>query len=292
MAFTTLPAKDNGDSIDNTWVDLTKGNFDDHESRLATAIADVANSVRKTGNETIAGIKTLTDYLVTAGLRAAFAALTSNTTLTANHQVVTMDCTGGARTVTLPAAASNSGRFYTVKKIDQTVNTCTIDPNSSETLEWVTTVILYGRGDFATFVSDGTNWIMVSRTPSWLLTFGFTTTGADTTARFSIPGGPSAAAGTSTVEYVIPISRAGVLRKLRVYSNTASAADICIFTARKNYADTALTVSMPASSQGNIEDATHEVAVAVGDKISLKHVMNSAAAGPSGVTATIEFVPN
>lgn len=61
---------------------------------------------------------------------------------------------------------------------------------------------------------------------------------------------------------------AGVLTHLRVNVATNAKAGASSLTLRKNGADTALTVAIPASTTGNFEDLTHSVDVASGDVFS------------------------
>lgn len=70
---------------------------------------------------------------VSGSYQAAVSALTTNTTLDATHQVVTVDASGGARTITLPdCVAGILGRTYRIKKIDSSANTVTLARTGSD----------------------------------------------------------------------------------------------------------------------------------------------------------------
>lgn len=88
----------------------------------------------------------------------AIETITGATTLDNTHSVVLCNATGGAFTVTLPAAVDNPGRRYYIKKIDSSANAVTIDGNAAETIDEATTQIL--RDQYATLaiVSDGSEW--------------------------------------------------------------------------------------------------------------------------------------
>jgi len=97
----------------------------------------------------------------TLSAESAVATITADTTLDATHSTVLCNNSSNI-TVTLPAAASHTGRRYTIKKVGNNTNTVTIDGNSSETLDGATTVLLYVRYDAVAIQSDGTNWVIVA----------------------------------------------------------------------------------------------------------------------------------
>jgi hypothetical protein len=84
--------------------------------------------------------------------------VTADATVGANIAVVLVDATGGATTITLPAAASNTGRVLTIKKIDVSGNTMTLDPDGSETIDGNTTVSSVTQHESFTIFCDGTEW--------------------------------------------------------------------------------------------------------------------------------------
>lgn len=87
--------------------------------------------------------------------------VTGAVTLDATYEVVLADATSGAFTVTLPAAATNEGRDYTVKKVDSSANAVTVDGNGSETIDGETTQVIAIQWDAAHIVSDGSNWLII-----------------------------------------------------------------------------------------------------------------------------------
>ena len=68
----------------------------------------------------------------------------------------------GAFTVTLPAAASNTGVRIAVKKTDSGANAVTVDGNASETIDGSLTLVLRSENEALYIVSDGTNWQIIS----------------------------------------------------------------------------------------------------------------------------------
>lgn len=89
-------------------------------------------------------------------------AVSANTTLNDAHYVVTVNATGGVRTITLPTASGILGKVYVVKKIDSTTNTVTVDGHSAETIDGSANVSLAAQWAAVIIQSDGTNWIRIA----------------------------------------------------------------------------------------------------------------------------------
>ena len=85
--------------------------------------------------------------------------ITSATTLDQTHNVVL--CNTGSYTVTLPAAADNTGKVYYLKNIDAEGDDITIDGNSSETIDGSTTFVLDPYKHAVRIISDGSNWHVI-----------------------------------------------------------------------------------------------------------------------------------
>jgi hypothetical protein len=90
-------------------------------------------------------------------------AKTTTYTATGDETVITCDATSAAFTVTLPAAASFTGKRYVIKKTDSTLNAVTIDGNASETIDGATTTTLNTQYESVEIVCDGSNWHIVQR---------------------------------------------------------------------------------------------------------------------------------
>lgn len=87
-----------------------------------------------------------------------FVLKTANYTALLVDDVINVDATGGAVTITLPASAHIAGKTYTITKTDGTGNAVTIDGNGSETINGATTKVLAAQYDKATIISNGTGW--------------------------------------------------------------------------------------------------------------------------------------
>lgn len=84
--------------------------------------------------------------------------ISSNTTLTGSHYMVLVNAAGGPVTVTLPAAALNTGRLYVIKKTDLSSNLVTIDGNGSELIDGALTQILGTANEVIGLHCTGSSW--------------------------------------------------------------------------------------------------------------------------------------
>ena len=94
-------------------------------------------------------------------LGASISAKSANYTVTTGDAgaAITVDASGGARTVTLPpAATAGEGFKLVVKKADTSSNTVTIDGDGSETIDGATTRVLRLPYQSAALICDGTKW--------------------------------------------------------------------------------------------------------------------------------------
>lgn len=84
-------------------------------------------------------------------------AATRNETITEGGIFILCDCTSNAITVNLPTAVGNKS-VISIKKIDSSTNTVTIDPFSTQTVDGSTTALLQVQNVAITLVSDNSNW--------------------------------------------------------------------------------------------------------------------------------------
>ena len=73
-------------------------------------------------------------------------------------RTVPVSAAGGNRIITLPPAASARFRKYTIKKVDSTPNTVTIDADGAETIDGALSQVLTTQWQGITVQSDGTTW--------------------------------------------------------------------------------------------------------------------------------------
>ncbi len=86
---------------------------------------------------------------------------TANYTATVNDYVILVDASGGAVTITLPAASTVSGRLYNIKKTDSSANAVILDGNAAETVDGSATISTTTQYQSFTVVCDGTQWWVI-----------------------------------------------------------------------------------------------------------------------------------
>lgn len=75
------------------------------------------------------------------------------------NQVVLVNATGGAVTVSLPSAVTTTTPIE-VKKTDSSSNAITVDPVGAQTVDGAATYLITLQYESAKFISDGTNWFV------------------------------------------------------------------------------------------------------------------------------------
>lgn len=131
-------------------------NDGDGVSGNPTVLVDTAVVSTLTGSQTLTN-KTLTNPVIN-GIKWATAAKTSDYTLTANDYFVTVDCTGGNVVLTLPAVSGNAGKEFVIKRLDNSINTITIDANASELIDGALTLVILTQFIAKRIICDGSSW--------------------------------------------------------------------------------------------------------------------------------------
>lgn len=111
----------------------------------------------------------------------------ANYTALTTDDVITCDGSGGSFTVTIYTAVGNTGRVLEIQKTDSVyTNPITIDGNGAETIGGNATTTLNTKDEKVKIVSDGANWVLLSRdipqysasyTPTWSATVNATPSG-------------------------------------------------------------------------------------------------------------------
>lgn len=102
---------------------------------------------------------------VTGSAGFGLANVSANTTLDGTHFTVIVDASSGAKTITLPAAATSTRRTYQVVKGDSTQNLVTITRTGADTISGATSVKLGGQWDSIEVQADAANnrWVLFDR---------------------------------------------------------------------------------------------------------------------------------
>lgn len=97
-------------------------------------------------------------FEVNGSFATKYTATATGITLDGTHSVVNVTATG--QTITLPTAASITGRQYTIKLTAS--GSATVATTSSQTIDGSTTYSLASQYKYVTVVSDGSNWIITA----------------------------------------------------------------------------------------------------------------------------------
>lgn len=120
-------------------------------------------TVRNTSSRNGFGIATPVSILESGGSFGAKVTSTSaDITLDISNYTVLVDASGANRTITLPAASGCTDRIYTVKKIDSSGNSVTIDGNASETIDGSTTKVVNVQWSGYQIHCNGTSWFIIA----------------------------------------------------------------------------------------------------------------------------------
>lgn len=95
-----------------------------------------------------------------AGGPVAIDTKTSNYSVLSTDCFLKADCTSGAITFGLPAAASVVGRIFYFKKIDSTANAMTLQGNLSELIDLSNTLSTIVQNEAFSIISDGTRYLI------------------------------------------------------------------------------------------------------------------------------------
>lgn len=98
---------------------------------------------------------------INGSFAVATVAKTGAYTAAIGDHVITCDASGGAFTVTLPAASGVAGRIYHIKKTDSSGNAVTVDGNSGETIDGALTQVINVQYDSMMIICDGSNWHII-----------------------------------------------------------------------------------------------------------------------------------
>lgn len=77
------------------------------------------------------------------------------------RDVLLFDTSAGNKTFSLPEAANNKDRVFTIKKTTSDANTVTVDANASETIDGALTLVLNNNNEEKTIICDGSNWSVI-----------------------------------------------------------------------------------------------------------------------------------
>ncbi len=77
-----------------------------------------------------------------------------------NNDFITIDVSGGDKTINLPLAGANNGATVIIKRTDGSVNNVVVDAAASETIDGDLTINLTLQYESVTLICDGSNWFI------------------------------------------------------------------------------------------------------------------------------------
>lgn len=116
--------------------------------------------------------------------------VTANTTVTATDQIILVDATAGAVTVTLDAATAFGKKEIFIKKIDSSANAATITAAGTDTIDGAASISLATQYASADLVSDGTSkwWQTTSASGSVATSAANVAPGTFQAGSYTVPG--------------------------------------------------------------------------------------------------------
>jgi hypothetical protein len=96
-------------------------------------------------------------FALLSGFQYNVTTVTASTTLTTANQVVLVNASAGAATITLPAASSGKGLLIIVAKIDSSTNAVTVSRAGTDTIQGAASQTLSTQYSKSILMSDGTS---------------------------------------------------------------------------------------------------------------------------------------
>ena len=96
------------------------------------------------------------------GLRKSITTISTNYSPLLTEDVFDVSASGGTVTISLTASSSTvTGKIYTIRKSDATLNEVIIDPNGSELIAGLTTYAIQNQNDVVTIINNGSEWLIL-----------------------------------------------------------------------------------------------------------------------------------
>jgi len=170
-------------------------------------------------------------------------AVTTTYAILADDGIILANATGGAFAVTLPTAVNIKGKIYRIKKTDATANAVTINTTSSQTIDGLTSRLIYGVQDNLSVMSDGANWQRIERKTDAIKTVTVLYTATDNDETIIA----DATSGAYSVTLPTAVGNAG--KKFTVKRVTAAANLITVATVAGNIDGSATYTGLSAQNK-------------------------------------------
>lgn len=113
---------------------------------------------------TASGIESVTNAVVKSQLGIGYLSVITKSvdyTATLTDDVILVDATAAARTIGLPAVATATGKTLTVKKIDTSIHSVTIDGNLAELIDGQPVQVISAAWTAIEMVCNGSAWYII-----------------------------------------------------------------------------------------------------------------------------------
>jgi hypothetical protein len=101
------------------------------------------------------------DFKLDGSFNTNVITITSNKNLDSTHFIVLANASNNSITITLPDATTCTGRWYIIKKIDNSTNEVTITPQSGQTIDGQSSITITTQNDLRRIISNGINWYII-----------------------------------------------------------------------------------------------------------------------------------
>ena len=111
-------------------------------------------------DQRITGSVILSGNLAVAGFRTGYKEVLATYTLVRDDFFIRADATSASFGITLPTAIGVSGKQYSIKKVDSTINEITLSSSLSQKIDDDVKMIIDSQWSSISVISDGTRWLI------------------------------------------------------------------------------------------------------------------------------------
>jgi len=152
----------NNVTINNVATTFPNSFLSNSSATIGNTTVTLGSTVSSIGNLTLSNVTISSGSISNVAITSNLVTKTANYSAAAGDETILANASTGNVTITLPTAASISGKVYIVKKIDSTANSVIIATTSSQTIDGNTTRTFTSQYTGAQVQSDGSNWYILA----------------------------------------------------------------------------------------------------------------------------------